>query len=90
MRADPDRLQAWQNRDSDPETWQRTLARMTDEVGKQYPKRQEWTPTSDIEAIEAYVRGANAPADDRKRIDVSGVGNMSSAEYAQWKKETVG
>ena len=50
---------------------------------------QPVTETSDIEAMEAYVRAAASAGDERKRLDVSGLGNMSPVEYAHWKRETV-
>jgi hypothetical protein len=79
---------AWQNRNQDPQTWQNALKHLGRKVAKNFT-RNNLVTTSDLEALEASIRGQTVEA-PRKRLDATGVGNMTHAAYAAWKRETLG
>ena len=48
--------------------------------------KKETTETSDIEAVEASVRGQHT-ATPQKKIDATRTGNMTDAEFQKWVEE---
>ncbi len=81
--SDPAIQQAWQNRVSDPRTYERTLNKLAIEFGEKF---RRYEPESEVDhaAIAAAVRhqGGKVPAEPPPRFD-----RMSDAELAQWKAE---
>lgn len=65
FQANPNALALWRNQRNDPGSLDRYLSRYGGEIQRQFGKR-ELTETSDIEAIEASVRGSAEIADGRR------------------------
>jgi len=83
----PKWLDAWHNQLSDPAAWRRAESEVGRELAREF-KRESLTETSDIEAVEASVRGQHIVSDRRSLPTLPP--NPSPQQYQKWRNEVLG
>jgi hypothetical protein len=86
-KSDQRLMNAWLNRDKNPQAWDRVVDGLGREFGKKFSKPIDERATADREAVTAFVRGASTKAPEGKAPDFSG---MSNAEFREAHKKEYG
>ena len=84
----PTLLRAYANRQQNPGAWNKALKAMGREFQKDFGKK-DTTETSDIEAVEASVRGQHTASDERKPPPKLPA-NPTREQLAKWRQEVTG
>lgn len=88
FQSNPKALSLWRNQRNDPDSLNRYLSRYGGQIQQQFGKR-DLTETSDIEAIEALVRGG-ADMTDGRRAPPPLPPNPTRKQLAEWQETVLG
>ena len=86
-RRDPRLQQAWLNRASNPQAWNKIEKALNQELSKKFSKLPDANATEDRDAVTAAVRGASSKAPEGKAPNLS---RMTDSELRNFTKENYG